>query len=45
MIEFYVPEVLGVEEVEDELDAIAKAEFDKLEKKLAEKKKNENSDS
>jgi len=45
MMQFYVPEVLGVEEVEDELDAIAKAEFDKLEKKLAEKKKNENSDS
>jgi len=45
MMQFYVPEVLGVEEVEDELDAIAKAEFDKLEKKLEEKKKNEESDS
>jgi len=45
MIQFYVPEVVGVEEVEDELDAIAKAEFDKLEKKLEEKRKNENSDS
>jgi len=30
--------VLGVEEVEDELDAIAKAEFEKLEKKLEEKR-------
>ena len=28
-----------MEEVEDELDAIAKAEFEKLEKKLKEKKK------
>ena len=36
--QFYVPEVLGVEEVEDELDAIAKAEFEKLEKKLEEKR-------
>lgn len=36
--QFYVPEVLGVEEVEDELDAIAKAEFEKLEKKLKEKR-------
>ena len=30
--------MLGVEEVEDELDAIAKAEFEKLEKKLEEKR-------
>ena len=30
--------MLGVEEVEDELDAIAKAEFEKLEKKLKEKR-------
>jgi len=37
-----VPEVVGVEEVEDELDAIAKAEFEKLEKKLAENKRNNN---
>jgi len=45
MMQFYVPEVLGVEEVEDELDAIAKAEFEKLEKKLKEKRNGENPES
>lgn len=45
MMQFYVPEVLGVEEVEDELDAIAKSEFEKLEKKLKEKKTDEIGDS
>lgn len=43
MMQFYVPEVLGVEEVEDELDVIAKEAFEKLEKKLAEEKKNSDS--
>ena len=34
-----------MEEVEDELDAIAKAEFEKLEKKLKEKRDGENPES
>ena len=34
-----------MEEVEDELDAIAKSEFEKLEKKLKEKKTDEIGDS
>lgn len=38
MMQFYIPEVVGVEEVEDELDQIAKEEFEKLEKKLEEKR-------
>ncbi|XP_011301855.1 NFU1 iron-sulfur cluster scaffold homolog, mitochondrial [Fopius arisanus] len=34
MMQFYIPEVLGVEQVEDETDKITKKEFDKLEKKI-----------
>ena len=36
MMQFYIPEVLGVIQVEDEVDKIAKEEFEKLEKKVAE---------
>jgi Fe-S cluster biogenesis protein NfuA len=31
MLQFYVPEVLGVEQVEDEVDEISKQEFEKFE--------------
>jgi len=34
MLQFYVPEVLGVEQVEDEIQIITKAEFEKFNKKL-----------
>ncbi|XP_015115272.1 NFU1 iron-sulfur cluster scaffold homolog, mitochondrial [Diachasma alloeum] len=34
MMQFYIPEVLGVEQVEDETDKVAKKEFDKLEEKI-----------
>lgn len=37
MMSFYIPEVLGVIQVEDETDEIAKEEFEKLEKKISEK--------
>ncbi|XP_022312939.2 NFU1 iron-sulfur cluster scaffold homolog, mitochondrial-like [Crassostrea virginica] len=37
MLQFYIPEVLGVEQVEDEVDDINKLEFEKLEKSLEEK--------
>lgn len=36
MLQFYIPEVLGVIQVTDEVDAIAEKEFEKLEKKLSE---------
>jgi Fe-S cluster biogenesis protein NfuA len=36
MLQFYIPEVKGVEQVEDEVDAIANKEFDKFEQKLNE---------
>lgn len=36
MMQFYIPEVLGVEQVEDEADKIAKTELEKLEKKIGE---------
>ena len=36
MLQFYIPEVLGVIQVTDEVDAIAEKEFEKMEKKLAE---------
>jgi len=39
MLQFYVPEVQGVLEVEDEIDDISKKEFDKLQKTLEEKEK------
>ncbi|XP_066595038.1 NFU1 iron-sulfur cluster scaffold homolog, mitochondrial-like [Prorops nasuta] len=34
MMQFYIPEVLGVIEVEDETDKIAKEEFEKFEKQI-----------
>ncbi|XP_034945816.1 NFU1 iron-sulfur cluster scaffold homolog, mitochondrial-like [Chelonus insularis] len=34
MMQFYIPEVLGVEQVEDEVEKVAKAEFNKFEEKL-----------
>lgn len=36
MLQFYIPEVLGVIQVTDEVDPIVEKEFEKLEKKLAE---------
>ena len=36
MMQFYIPEVLGVEQVEDDSDKLAKSEFEKLDKKLNE---------
>lgn len=36
MLQFYVPEVKGVEQVQDETDKIAEKEFEKFEKKLGE---------
>lgn len=40
MMQFYIPEVIAVEQVEDEVDHIAKSEFEKFEEKVktAEKK-------
>lgn len=37
MMQFYIPEVLGVEQVEDEVEKTAKTEFDKFEEKLQKK--------
>lgn len=37
MMQFYIPEVSGIEEVRDELDDISDQEFQKLEEKLNEK--------
>jgi len=37
MLQFYIPEVLGVEQVYDEVDEITMKEFQKLEEKLEEK--------
>ncbi|XP_003425407.1 NFU1 iron-sulfur cluster scaffold homolog, mitochondrial [Nasonia vitripennis] len=34
MMQFYIPEVLGVEQVEDATDKISKTEFEKLEQKV-----------
>lgn len=34
MMQFYIPEVLGVIQVEDETDKIAEKEFQKLEQKV-----------
>ena len=36
MLQFYIPEVMGIEEVKDELDDLAAKEFEKLEKKIGE---------
>jgi len=38
MLQFYIPEVLGVEQVEDEVDAISNEEFRKLEDRLEKEK-------
>ncbi|KAI4484601.1 hypothetical protein M0804_007167 [Polistes exclamans] len=42
MMQFYIPEVLGVIQVEDETDKIAKKEFEKLEEKLQKSSNNGN---
>lgn len=34
MMQFYIPEVVAVEQVEDEVDEVAKTEFEKFEQKL-----------
>ncbi|XP_034179892.2 NFU1 iron-sulfur cluster scaffold homolog, mitochondrial [Osmia lignaria lignaria] len=41
MMQFYIPEVLGVIQVEDETDQIAKAEFEQFETKLKKSETNE----
>lgn len=41
MMQFYIPEVLGVIQVEDETDKVAKKEFEKFEEKI---KQSENSE-
>ncbi|XP_076755637.1 NFU1 iron-sulfur cluster scaffold homolog, mitochondrial [Xylocopa sonorina] len=40
MMQFYIPEVLGVIQVEDETDKIAKTEFEKFEEKIKKSKTN-----
>jgi len=35
MMQFYIPEVLGVIQVEDETDKIAEKEFEKFEQKIS----------
>ncbi|CAD6227703.1 GSCOCG00001383001-RA-CDS [Cotesia congregata] len=39
MMQFYIPEVLGVEQIEDESQKVAKSEFEKFESKLPENDK------
>ncbi|GAB6018813.1 hypothetical protein CHUAL_000474 [Chamberlinius hualienensis] len=39
MMQFYIPEVLSVEQVTDEVDKVAKEEFEAFEKKLQEEEK------
>ncbi|XP_053981701.1 NFU1 iron-sulfur cluster scaffold homolog, mitochondrial-like [Hylaeus volcanicus] len=41
MMQFYIPEVLGVIQVEDETDLVAKKEFEKFEKKIEKSESNE----
>ncbi|TNN19336.1 NFU1 iron-sulfur cluster scaffold, partial [Schistosoma japonicum] len=41
MLQFYIPDVLGVEQVEDELDIVSKEQFDKLEKNINDSGKKE----
>lgn len=41
MMQFYIPEVLGVIQVEDETDKVAKKEFEKFEAKIKQAKSNE----
>ncbi|XP_045478411.1 NFU1 iron-sulfur cluster scaffold homolog, mitochondrial-like [Harmonia axyridis] len=38
MLQFYIPEVISVEQVKDEVDEIAEKEFEKIEKKLQSEK-------
>lgn len=39
MMQFYIPEVIAVEQVQDDVDVIAKMEFQKVERKIQEKEK------
>lgn len=39
MMQFYIPEVLGVIQVQDEADKIAEKEFQKLEQNIQQEKK------
>lgn len=39
MLQFYIPEVVSVEQVKDEVDKVTESEFDKLEKNLKTKEK------
>lgn len=39
MLQFYIPEVVGVEQVEDEMQIVTKLEFEKLDKKLKSEEK------
>lgn len=39
MLQFYIPEVVSVEQVKDEVDKVIESEFDKLEKNLKTKEK------
>lgn len=41
MLQFYIPEVVSVEQVKDEVDKVTESEFDKLEKNLKVKEKDE----
>lgn len=41
MMQFYIPEVLGVIQVEDETDQIAKKEFEQFESKIKKPETNE----
>lgn len=41
MMQFYIPEVLGVIQVEDESDEVTKQEFEKFEQKIMDTKKTE----
>lgn len=41
MMQFYIPEVLGVVQVEDETDKIVKTEFEKFEEKIKNSKTSE----
>ncbi|XP_017768704.1 PREDICTED: NFU1 iron-sulfur cluster scaffold homolog, mitochondrial-like [Nicrophorus vespilloides] len=44
MMQFYIPEVLGVEQIEDEQDLVVKSQFRKLEDKLKHKEATPKSD-
>lgn len=41
MLQFYIPEVVSVEQVFDESDKVAEKEFTKLEEKIMRKEKGE----